>query len=80
MKEVREELKQGRNLDTGLMQRPWWGAAYWLAQSAFSWNPGPLAQEWPPPTLGYALLYQSLIKRMPYRPTYSLISWRHFLN
>ena len=28
------------------MQRPWTIAAYWLAKSAFSENPGPPAQGW----------------------------------
>ena len=33
-----------------------------------------------PPTMGWALPYQSLIKEIPYRLAYSPILWRHFLN
>ena len=32
------------------------------------------------PTVGWALTHQSLIKEMPYRIAYSLITWRHFLH
>lgn len=30
--------------------------------------------------MGCDFLYQSLIKKMSNRPTYTLTSWRHFLN
>ena len=52
------------------MQRPWRAAAYWLALHGFSacllreprtTNPGMA-----PPTMGWVLLHQSLIKKIPY--------------
>jgi hypothetical protein len=33
-----------------------------------------------PPTMGWALPYQTLIKKVPYRLAYSLILWRYFIN
>jgi hypothetical protein len=33
-----------------------------------------------PPTLGWVLPYQSIVKELPYRPSYSLIWWKCFLH
>jgi hypothetical protein len=32
-----------------------------------------------PPTIGWVLSHQSLIKNMPYRFAYNLVLWRHFI-
>jgi hypothetical protein len=63
-----------------LMQRPWRGAAYWLAPHGFISQLSYSTQDHHPgdntPTMSWALLHQSLIKKIPY----VLISWRHFLK
>jgi hypothetical protein len=48
-------------------------AAYWLAQTAFLYSSG-----LPSPRMGWALLHQSLMKKMPCRLAHSLILRRHF--
>jgi hypothetical protein len=58
-----------------LMQRPWSGAAYWIA------SPGLLSllsllSHRTQDTMGWALPPWSLIEKM----SHSWISWRHFLN
>ena len=58
-----------------LMQRTWRGAAYWLASpgllSLLSYRTQDYQPRMVPPTMGWALPHQSLIKKMPY----SLILW-----
>ena len=60
------------------MQRPWKDAAYWLAHHClFSLLPYRPQDDQPrdaPPTMGWAILYQSLIK------TYSWVFWRYMFN
>jgi hypothetical protein len=76
-KKSRQELNQGRNLEAGADAEDMEGCcllAYssWLAQSAFSWNPGSPAQVAPPTEKVWALP-QSQIKKIPNRLVYSLI-------
>jgi hypothetical protein len=63
-----------------LVQRPWQGAAYWLAflglHSLLSYRTQNLQPTDGILTIGWALSDLSLIKKMHY----SLILWRHFLN
>jgi hypothetical protein len=55
-----------------VIQRPWRGAAYWLAPhgllSLLSYGT----------IMGRALLQQSVTKKMSYRFAYKLIVWKHF--
>jgi hypothetical protein len=41
-----QEFKQHGNREVGAYAEAIEGAAYWIAQIAFLWNPGPPAQEW----------------------------------
>ena len=58
----------------GLMQRPWKGAAYWLARhgllSLLSYRTRTISPEMAPPTMGWALPHQSLIKISPVAESY----------
>ena len=67
-----------------LMQRPWRGAAYWLALydllSLLSYRTQNHSPGVATPTMGWALPHQSLVKKIHYRSAYSQILWRHFLN
>jgi hypothetical protein len=64
-----------------LMQRPWRHAAYWLvlqgSLSLLCYRT--ITPRTVPPTMGWDLLHQSLIKKMTYRLAYNLILWKHFL-
>jgi hypothetical protein len=62
------------------MQRPWRGAAYWLAPQGFLIEPRTTSPGMAPPTMGGALSHQSPIMKMPYRLAYSQILRRHFLD
>ena len=66
------------------MQRPQKGAAYWLAPhglfSLLSYRTKDHQTRLAPPTMGWALPYQSLIKKMFYRLAHSQILGKHFLN
>ena len=66
-----------------LMQKPWRGAAYWLAPhglfSLLSYRTRTTSPGVAPPTMGWALPCQSLIKKMFYRRLQPYI-WNHFLN
>jgi hypothetical protein len=56
-----------------LIQRQWRSAAYWLSHPAFLQNPRP---PWvAPPTMDWALLHQSLIKKMLYKHYSSPVLW-----
>jgi hypothetical protein len=66
-----------------LMQRPWRGAAYWLTPHDLVSLPGSVkpratSPEVTPPTMGWTLPHQSLIKKVPYWPTCHLMVWRYF--
>jgi hypothetical protein len=66
------------------MERSWKHAAYWLASggllSLISYRTKATSQGMAPPTVGWALPRPPLIRKMTYRPAYSHILWRHFLN
>ena len=72
------------------MQRPQKGAYQLASYSLLSLlhyrtqdhqpRDGPAHNRLAPPTMGWALPHQSLIKKMPCRLAYSLVLWRHFLN
>lgn len=49
------------------MQRQWRGTAYWLAQD-------PTALGMAPPTVGFVLPYQSLIKKIASKPALTMCS------
>jgi hypothetical protein len=59
------------------MQIPWRGASYWIVPQFFSAyvliEPRISSPEITSPTMGWALPYQSLIKKMSYMLVYSLI-------
>lgn len=68
------------------MQRPWRGAAYWLALPFHpacsdcylilrTTSPGMI-----PPKMGWAFPHQSLIKTILYKFACSIVLWKHFLN
>jgi hypothetical protein len=67
------EGSQGRNLEAGTDKRPWRGTAHLACSTYFvraprTTNPGVV-----PPIMVWALLHQSLIKKMLYRLVYSSI-------
>jgi hypothetical protein len=74
---VHTEESQDRNSSRAgtwkqeLMQRPWRGAAYWVASLGFLSllfiEPRTTSLGMAPPTMGWALSHQSLIKKMSYR-------------
>jgi hypothetical protein len=70
-----QELKQGRNLKAGLMQRPWRGSAYRLAPyslfSLLACKTQDHQSRDGSPTMDWAPSHQSLIPKMPYRIVYS---------
>jgi hypothetical protein len=66
-----QELKQGRNLKTGVDAE---AIEWFLIISSFS-SPGVVI-----PTKFRVLPYQPLIKKMHYKLAYILILWRHYLN
>ena len=79
---IAQELKQGRNLEAGAdaeaIEECCLLACFpWLAQPVFfptelgSMNPGMV-----PPTIGWALPHQSLIKKI----SYSWVLWWHYLS
>jgi hypothetical protein len=74
---------QSRNLRQELLQRSWRSAAYRLAPHALlslvSYTPGPPAQDWHRPQWAWALPYQSLIKKMPYRLSHRYI-WSNMFS
>jgi hypothetical protein len=67
LREVRTGTLQSRNLEAGADARPWRGDADWLAQYAllalFSYRSPGIT----PPTIGWVLLHQSLIQKMPFQ-------------
>lgn len=50
------------------------------ACSAFLTEPRTTSLEMAPPTMGWAIPHQSLIKKMPNTFAHNQILWRHFLN
>jgi hypothetical protein len=54
-------------------------AAYWLAPHGLLSLLSYRSQNHQP-IVGGTLLYQLLIKKMPYGLAYSLVFWKHFLN
>jgi len=60
------------------------GAAYWLApRGLFFWyffRTQDTSSGLAPSSVGWALLQQSLIRKIPSRLASGLIMWRHFLN
>lgn len=73
-----------RNLEAKLMKRPWGNDAYWLALSGFfsflSYTTLDHMSRDATTQNGWALQYQSLIRKMHWRLTYRPIWWRQFLN
>ena len=61
-----KEVGVGTHAEQETGGRSWRSAPHWLAQLAFVQNPGP-------PTVGWALLLQSVIRKMPYRLAYSSV-------
>jgi hypothetical protein len=78
-----QELKQGRNLEAGADAETTEDAAYRLALhglfSLLSYRTRTTSPGVAPPTMGWALPCQSLIKKMFYRRLQPYI-WNHFLN
>lgn len=85
----RKEPKPGRNLEAGAiaeaMVQGWGGVLppdlFLMAQSAWpTTDARTTAKKLYHPTEGYDLSHKLLIKKLPYRPAYILILWRHFPN
>jgi hypothetical protein len=78
-KVVRTGTQAGQNLEAGAVQSLWGGTADWLAWPAFL-EPRTTSLEMAPPTTGWTLPHQSLIKKLSYifADTSTLI--KHFLN
>lgn len=70
---VRPELKGDWNQEAEIETEAMKECCYWLV-------PRTTITGVVPPTMGWTLLYQSLIMKMTYRPAYSPVLWRHFLN
>jgi hypothetical protein len=81
-KEVRIGTKPGQKPGgrSWYKARPWRGAAYCFASPGLFGllfiKPSTTSPGMAPPTMGWALSFQSLIKKI----LYSQILWRHFLN
>jgi hypothetical protein len=79
----KQQLKQGRDPEAAADTEAKEGAAYCLLPMAcstcFLIEPRTTCPGMSPPTMGWALLHQSLIKKMFYKLAYSPIL-RHFLN
>ena len=79
-----QELKQGRNLEAGadaeaMEECCLLVCSSWLVQPAFFIEATTTSPGMAPPTMGWALPHQSLIKKMPYRLAHIPISLRLFL-
>jgi hypothetical protein len=66
-----------------LVQRPWrvllTGLLLMTCSAYFHIEPRTTSSGMVPPTMDWAH-HQSFTKTIPYRPVYSLVLWRHFLN
>ena len=83
-KSGQELLNRAKNWRQELMQRPWRGAAYWLAPHGLVSLISYKIQDHQPRdgTTHNGLSSTTSItnKEIPYRFAYNLILWRHFLN
>ena len=76
--------QERQNLRTGIKVETNRSAAYWLASHGFLSMLCCRIQEsstmWWHSMMSQAFSHQSLIRKIPYRLSYSWILWRHFLN
>lgn len=83
--ESRQELKQGRNIEAGELQKPWRSAAYFFGPhdflGLFTYRPKVYQSSDGITTTGWALPHQSqlLSKEIPYWLAYSLVFGGIFL-
>jgi hypothetical protein len=71
-----QEPKQGRNLEAGAEAEAMEGCCLLVCSNCFLMELRSTSPGMAPPTMGWAILQKSLIKKMPY----SRILWRHFLH
>ena len=72
--------KQDRNLEAGADAEAMEGYCLLAFSACFLTETRATSPGMVSPTMGWALLYQSLIKNMPYRLAYSPILWGHCRN
>jgi hypothetical protein len=75
LRKLEQQLKQSRNLEAGADAEATKGDCLLACSSYFLIEPRSTSPGMAPPTMGWALSCQSLIKKMFYKRAYSTVLW-----